>query len=271
MSEQRNLETGEPNGTPEAAIADPAAAILPAPDPPPAQPRSDPEGTDDTKQAHVTWLGYAIPISIVLVASLAIFAGYRAERHAGFAGEGDQAAISASINDERLYSDALMQAQEAQRSYEQWLTLSQAGLESANPWCTSSSSAASDPGLTQLVLSCELARTLQAADLPGYSSSSGSFDTSQYLDDFRAATILFTSMDIDSQTHLNQASQERLNERRMLVVGMTLALALGLCTLSQLAYRRQWVASRRYFSLWIAIPGWIAAFVCVGLLAAWRA
>jgi hypothetical protein len=268
MFEQPNSRQGDRKGTPEVAIIDPADAVLPGPDSVSTEPLSGPEPPEDATPAHVRWLGYAIPISIVLVASLAIFVGYRAERHAGFAGESDQAAISASINEERLYSDALLHAQETQRNYEEWLTLSQEGFENLNPWCAPSGSAAPDPALTQTLLACELARTLQVFDLPGYAPS-GSFNTSQYVDDLRTANSF--DVDIDSGGHLDQASQERLAERHMLIIGMTLSLALGLCTVAQLAYRRQWFASQRYFSLWIAIPGWITAIVCVGLLVVWRA
>lgn len=246
MSEHSCVSAGGEEGSPETPATDRPAA----------------------KPSHVTWLGYVIPISIVLVASLAIFVGYRAERHAGYAGESDQGAISASINEERLYSDSLLQAQAAQTLYGQWLTLSQAGLEGANPWCEYSPSAVPDPALTQIVLSCELARTVQAADQPGYAQS-GSFDISQYADDLQLANGFL--VDIDNQTYLAAANQDRVAEGRMLAIGVTLSLALGLCTVAQLAYRRQWLAPHRYFSLWVAIPGWLISLVCVALVVTWGA
>ena len=164
---------------------------------------------------------------------------------------------SASINEERLYSDSLLQAQAAQTLYGQWLTSSKAGLEGANPWCEYSPSAVPDPALTQIVLSCELARTVQAADQPGYAQS-GSFDISQYADDLQLANGFL--VDIDNQTYLAAANQDRVAEgmdaghRRDAVVGPGPLHRRP-------AYRRQWLAPHRYFSLWVAIPGWLISLV----------
>jgi hypothetical protein len=218
---------------------------------------------------RVKWIGYAIPISILLIASLAIFVGYRAERHAGRAAEFDQSAISASLNTQRVYSDSLLQADAAQSNYEQWLSLSQAGLEAKNPWCSHDPSIASDPALVQIVLSCELAQTLESADLPGYAQNGGSFNVLQYADDLQAANTFL--IDTDSQGHLSQADQERQAERRMLAIGVTLTLALALTTIAQQAYRRRWRSKQRFFSLYLAVPGWVTAVVCVALVMIWRA
>jgi len=229
----------------------------------------EPPGSNTGTRQHITWLGYAIPISIVLIASLAIFVGYRAERHAGFAGEADQGAISASLNYERVYADSLLLAQGAQTSYEQWLGLEQTGSTTSDPWCGSSSGAPSDPATTQLRLSCEVARSLQSADLPGYAGVYGTFNVTQYVDDVQAADGF--SVDTTAGTYLDDASTQRDAERKMLAVGITLSLALALCTIAQQAYRRQWRAAHRYLPLYLAIPGWLTAVACLVLVATWKA
>jgi len=254
MSEDFDRATGR-----EGVAPAPAAGTSTVEVPPPRGPRP----------RRVVWLGYAIPISIVLIASLAIFVGYRAERHAGFAGESDQGAITATLHNEQVFSDALLQAGEAQTDYQQWSVLNQAGLENADPWCEYTPSVLDDPAQAQIVLSCELARTLQAADLPGYGSS-GAFDVTRYADDVQSADSYFF-LETDAATYLDAADQERTAERRMLTVGVTLSLALGLCTVAEQAYRRQWRARHRYLSLWLAVPGWIATILCLALVFTWEA
>jgi hypothetical protein len=236
----------------------------------PTLPLGPPTGGPDkpgSKPDHVKWIGYAIPVSIVLIASLAIFVGYRAERHAGSAAESDQAAISASLNAQRLYTDSLFQAEAAQSNYEQWLSLHQGGFETENPWCSRDSSTV-NPAFVEIVVSCELARMLEQANVPGYAPRE-SFNVSQYAHDVEAASNF--SIDTAAQTHVDAADQQRNDERRMLAIGVTLTLALALTTIAQQAYRRQWRPRRRYFSLYLAVPGWATAVVCVALVAMWRA
>jgi hypothetical protein len=246
-----------------------------APDAPAVDDVVDPDATAETgeipepKPDRVTWIGYVIPISIVLIASLGIFVGYRAERHAGSAAESDQGAISASLNEQRLYSDAVLQAEGAQSNYAQWVALEQvARAEPSNLWCVHGPTTTESVAFVPIIVSCELALTIGSNDLPGYGQRQG-FNVSQYAGDLQAANSFIVNT--DTRGELTTAEQERVAERRMLAIGVTLSLALALCTIAQQAYRRQWRARNRSFSLYLAVPGWITAIACIALVATWRA
>jgi hypothetical protein len=251
------------NSLPEPVLGE--ASPVTAPDAPAAT-----QEVPKPKPGRVTWVGYVIPISIVLIASIGIFVGYRAERHAGAAAESDQAAISASLTAQRLYADSLVEAEGAQADYEQWADLEQAGLEQSNPWCNHDPTTAANFAYTEIIISCELAQAVASDNLPGYGQPKG-FNVSQYSNDVQAVTPEFAHVDTDSQGALTSADQDRVAERRMLAIGVSLSLALALCTIAQQAYRRQWRAGNRYLSLYLAVPGWIAALVCVALVVTWKA
>lgn len=218
---------------------------------------------------RVRWLGYVIPISIVFIACFAVFVSYRAEHHAIDAAESDQGAIAATITSQRLYSDSVLDAESAQNGYEQWWTLGQAGLNVANPWCVTTPSIASQPASAQISISCELAQTLQSNDLPGYGRN-GTFNVTKFAQDDQDAGSFF--VDTDSRDALSASQSDRSVELRILFLGVALSLALGLSTIAQQAYRRQWVPARPYFPLYLALPAWAVSVACaVFVLMVWRA
>ena len=69
---------------------------------------TSPKSTPSSRRnAPGSWLSYAVPISIALIAILGAIVGYRVERHAANAGEYDQDALAATIAQARDFSDAL--------------------------------------------------------------------------------------------------------------------------------------------------------------------
>jgi hypothetical protein len=226
------------------------------------------------RDAPGSWLSYAVPISIALIAILGAVVGYRVERHAANAGEYDQDALAATITQSRDFSDALTQAREGETAYNRWLDLgAQAGvvLPTSSPAGVRAGCLLTNPP-TQTVVgaqeaaACELQQVFATYDLPSYDGSPPSlnFDAQGYITDFLAFDR-YTD-DLNVSYHVGQADQERHAEVRMMWLGLALAAALTLCTLAQLSERRRWKVTR---VLPFAVPGWCIAAVCTVLLVVW--
>jgi len=118
----------------------------------------------------------------------------------------------------------------------------------------------------QQAVACDLQQVFATYDLPsydGYPPSLG-FDEQGYVAD----SLAFDSYtdDLNVSYHVDQASQQRHLEARMMWLGLALAAALTLCTLAQLSERRRWKITR---VLPFAIPGWCIGAVCAVLLVVW--
>ena len=205
-----------------------------------------------------SWLSYAIPLSIAVIAVLGAVVGYRAEAHASLAGAADGDASASSIAQLRSYSDAVVAAQQAQSGHERFVQLGATGTpgtsEAVLPSCTALSFDAADAAGLQLLVNCELQRVFAGYNQPSYwkAANPAAFDSRRYVADTIALDNL--GHDVNVAMHTGVASQQRSGEWRMLWLGIALALALALCTMAQVASHHRW---HRRLPILLAVPGWI--------------
>jgi hypothetical protein len=227
---------------------------------------------DEQPESPHKWLSYALPISIALVAIVGSIVGYRVERSAGKAAELDQSAISASIESQRVYSDALVQAGEARGDYESWLQLTrQVSPQLLSRWCQVSPTSINSLVAANQVVDCQLQEVFLDPEASSYHSPGTpptSFDSKKYANDMAASARFFLTT--DTTTWEQDATTARGLEKKFLGLGVILALALILCTAAQQTHHRKWLS--RYplaAPLALAIPGWALLFGSATLLLIW--
>jgi hypothetical protein len=249
-----------------------------APDEAREAPSPSPDRQDATPRAREgdSWLSFAIPISIAIIAILGAVVGYRIERHAANAAEFDHDALAASITTGSDESEAVAQANESELEHDRWLRLvSLAGVTAPHSSWTPAGGCELRSYDTQSLIgandavACELQQVFAAYGSPSYdvaaAPAQSSFDVRQYVADVMAWDRF--SADLGVGTYVTAANRDRHEELRVLLLSLALVAALALCTLAQLSHHRRFKLVR---PLWLAVPGWLITVAAAGCLLAWE-
>ncbi|HEY2271518.1 MAG TPA: hypothetical protein VGH30_01985 [Jatrophihabitantaceae bacterium] len=199
-------------------------------------------------------LALIIALSIAIVSVLGAVVGWRAEVHAGRASRYEQDAVATTISAAELRSEADAEAAKAYSQYAHYVRL---GNE-ANELLPGACSITDRRNIIQIDAGVLCSTQVQFSGYggTGYVDSQGHFDVEKYAQDVQAGNA--TQNDVEPETYVLQAEDQRHHEDKMLYLSLFLVLALALLTLGRLGRTR----TRQ---LVLAVPGWIC--VVAGIIA----